>query len=405
MAPGQDFVRFLKWSVAVTAAGALLVVALIATVDPYRLFGLVDVAGFNHTKPQPEQYQEQIKVAQARAMRANALFFGNSRVENGLDPEHPALRARGLSAYNLGLSGTGLSTAQRAFAGVRGDAPPAMVVLGVEFQDFLLDPASAQRAPANSQPNRWQWRLETMFSMTSALDAIKTLRLQHGAEAETMTPRGLNPLLEYRKYAREEGYYAIFQQRAQENAKALVRRPHGLLVPGTDSSADLERLHQMLAALARDRTEVHLVIYPYHAQLLAMFEQAGLWPVFEQWKRLVLREVDAVKRAQPGARITLWDFSGFSPVQCERIPPRGDTRSATRWYWEAGHFKPAVGDMILDRVLGGDAPLGQALTAANFEQNRQRIAAERGRCAAAYPELFSKAAQMIAAARPAAAER
>lgn len=401
MAPGQEFARFLKWSLAVTAAGAALVVALTAAIDPYRLVGVVDVAGFNHTKPQPEQYQEQIKVAQARAMRANVLFFGNSRVENGLNPESPQLRARGLSAYNLGLSGTGLSTAQRAFAEVRGGARPALAVLGVEFQDFLIDPARPPGPPAKGPPGSWQWRLETMFSMTSALDAIKTLRLQHGAEAETMSPRGLNPLLEYRRYAREEGYYAIFQQRAEENAKALVRRPHGLLVPGTDSSDDLVRLHQMLATLADDGTEVHLVIYPYHAQLLAMFEQAGLWPAFEQWKGLVLREADAVKREHPGARITLWDFSGFWPVQCERIPAKGDTRSATRWYWEAGHFKPAVGELILKRVLGGAAPIGQALTVENLEQNRQRIAAERARCAADYPELFSKAAAMIAAARPA----
>lgn len=401
MAPGQDFARYLKWGLATAVGGAALVITLIATIDPYRLFGVVDVAGFNHTKPQPDQYREQIKIAQARSMRANTLFFGNSRVENGLNPDNRQLRARGLSAYNLGLSGTRLSVAQRAFDGVRGGARPVMAVVGVEFQDFLIDPAHPPARSAKAPTGNLQWRMETMFSMTSALDAIKTLRIQHDAEAETMSPRGLNPLLDYRRYAREEGYYAIFQQRAEENAKALARRPHGLLVAGTDSSEEFAQLHQMLAALAADGAEIHLVIYPYHAQLLAMFEQAGLWPAFEQWKALVLREADAVKRERPGARITLWDFSGFWPVQCERIPAKGDTRSATRWYWEAGHFKTSLGDLILDRVLGGAGPIGQVLTADNLEQNRQRIGAERARCAADYPELFTKAAAMIEAARPA----
>lgn len=406
-----QFARFLKCSAAVTSAGALLVVLLVATVDPYHLFGLVDVAGFNHVKPSPEHYQQQIKLAQARRMRANAIFLGNSRTEIGIDPDNPRLAARGYSAYNLALSGTGIATARQEFSKLRKQgAAPALAVIGVEFQDFLLDPADRPAARASSaaghgeQPFGLQWRVDTLFSMTAAADAVKTLRIQHNPEAETMTARGFNPLLEYGKYARIEGYYSIFQQRALENAGGMLRLPHALVRPATGSSDDLATLHAMLLALAGDGTETHLVIYPYHAQLLAMFEQAGLWPAFEEWKGLLVREVDAIRRQHSGARIVLWDFSGFSAIQCERIPAKGDTRSATRWYWEAGHFKPAVGDLMLGRVLGLEADgagrqFGVALDAASLERNRARIAAERARCAADYPELFADTASLIAAAR------
>jgi hypothetical protein len=222
--------------------------------------------------------------------------------------------------------------------------------------------------------------------------------IQHDPEAQTITSRGLNPLLEYHKYARQEGYFSIFQQRAQENAKSLVRRPHGLTVPGTGSSSNIDELRRMLTTMAQDGTEVHLLIYPYHAQLLAMFEEAGLQPVMEEWKQMLVREVDAVRRREPKARITLWDFSGFSPIQCERIPPP-ESRSATRWYWEAGHFKSAVGDMMLDRMLGRPSPIGFALTADNVEQNRQRIAVERAACMKAYPEVFDSGRTLVDAAR------
>jgi hypothetical protein len=398
----RSFSHFLKWGLATTLAGASLAMLLVATVDPYHLFGFVDVAGFNHVKPLPEQYREQIKLAQARAVRPNMIFLGHSRVEIGLDPENAQLRQRGFSAYNMALSGTGIGTAQYMYRGIRDKAvPPAAAVVGVEFLDFLLDPARAQAPAAPSAipaVDTWPWRFDTLFSLGALSDAARTVAIQHDPEAQTITSRGLNPLLEYHKYARQEGYFSIFQQRAQENAKSLVRRPHGLTVPGTGSSSNIDELRRMLTTMAQDGTEVHLLIYPYHAQLLAMFEEAGLQPVMEEWKQMLVREVDAVRRREPKARITLWDFSGFSPIQCERIPPP-ESRSATRWYWEAGHFKSAVGDMMLDRMLGRPSPIGFTLTADNVEQNRQRIAVERAACMKAYPEVFDSGRALVDAAR------
>jgi hypothetical protein len=323
-------------------------------------------------------------------------------VEIGLDPENAQLRQRGFSAYNMALSGTGIGTAQYMYRGIRDKAvPPAAAVVGVEFLDFLLDPARAQAPAAPSAipaVDTWPWRFDTLFSLGALSDAARTVAIQHDPEAQTITSRGLNPLLEYHKYARQEGYFSIFQQRAQENAKSLVRRPHGLTVPGTGSSSNIDELRRMLTTMAQDGTEVHLLIYPYHAQLLAMFEEAGLQPVMEEWKQMLVREVDAVRRREPKARITLWDFSGFSPIQCERIPPP-ESRSATRWYWEAGHFKSAVGDMMLDRMLGRPSPIGFTLTADNVEQNRQRIAVERAACMKAYPEVFDSGRALVDAAR------
>ena len=61
----------------------------------------------------------------------------------------------------------------------------------------------------------------------------------------------------------------------------LYQQPHNLFVAGTDRSESIDRLRALLDTMARDRTEVHLVIYPYHAQLMAMFDEAGLAPAME----------------------------------------------------------------------------------------------------------------------------
>jgi hypothetical protein len=397
--PQASYKRFTAWCAAVVVTGVLLLVAFVAVIDPYHLYGLLDSAKLNRVKPLPEQYREQIKLAQATAVRPNLILLGNSRVEVGLDPDSPQLGASGSTAYNLGLAGTSLAVSQRLYGKLRTDAAPAtMAVVGVEFLDFLVKPDSTPAPPA-AAPSPWQWRFDTLFSIKSVTDALRTVRLQKAAYPETMTIHGQTPLREYNQYARAEGYHSIFQQKARDNAKNFVNKPHNLFVNGKDDSESIASLRALLDTMARDRTDVHLVIYPYHAQMMAMFEEAGLQGTMDEWKRLLVREADAVRSRYPNARISVWDFSGYGDARCERIPAPGDTRSTTRWYWEAGHFKDTLGEQILQRVLGGQATFGFPLAADNLEANRRRIAAERAQCAAAYPQVFAGARDLIAAAR------
>lgn len=397
----QKFSRYIKWVGGILSLGSVLIMLLVVVVDPYYLFRIVDVAGFNRIKPLPLLYRNEIKLAQAKAVRPNVLLLGNSRIEVGFDPASAQLKAQSYSAYNLALAGTSLGVAENMLGQMRSAAPPpALTIVGLEFLDFLVSPAKSE-APATKPDTElypWKWRFDTLFSIKSVSDSALTLRLQKMPDPETMTTRGHTPLFEYNRYARNEGYHAIFRQRAQENAKSLVRRPHSLY--GADGrSGSLENLRRMLTTMAHDGTQAHLVIYPYHAELMTMFSEAGLDPIMEEWKNVLVREIETVRSRYPDARITLWDFSGYGTVQCEAIPRPGDTRSVTRFYWEAGHFKSSVGELMLERILGKQTHFGLALTAGNLEQNRQRITAELEQCRSIHPEVFADARSLISAAR------
>ena len=283
---------------------------------------------------------------------------------------------------------------------------PRLAVIGVEFLDFLVDaspppPATPASADHGFQPMPWQWRFDTVFSLNAVSDTIATIRIQDEAEAQTMTQRGHNPLSEYNGFARKEGYFSIFQQRAQENATNLVARPQALFLAGGKDSDSTERLRAILDRMARDRTEVHIAIYPYHVQLMAMFDEAGLSAAMEEWKRLLVREADRARARHDGARIMVWDFSGYGSLQCERIPAANDRRGTTRWYWEGGHFKAALGDLMLERMLSGEQGFGFALAADNLAHNARRIAGEYAQCSGAYPEVFASARVLIDRAREA----
>lgn len=402
MTTERDFKRFLTVGGIIVAAGVAASAALVALIDPYRLYGMTEVAGVNQVKPLPTRYQNQIKMHGALKHQADTFILGNSRAELGLNPEHDAL---GSSAFNLALAGTSLGTGREQLeqlqsAGVK----PKRLVVGVEFLDFLLDPSKppVQQEPKAKGPlDEFAWKADALFSMDSLSDSLKTLRLQRVSDPQSITARGFNPLREYNKFARDDGYYSIFQQRAIENAKRFVRVPRGLVNSETGSSPNIDNLRAILAHGVRGQAEMHLVIYPYHAQILAMFEEAGLATTFDNWKALLVEEVARTRAANPGARITLWDFSGFSSYQCEPIPAKGDKKTRTKWYWEAGHFKPALGDIMLSRIAGEEAagtfgfPLDQASTAGNTA----RIASERASCAAAQPEIFEHARQLISTAR------
>ena len=405
MAEDRSYAGFIRWMAASLLAGVLLTVLFVVVVDPYRLFRLVDIAGFNAVKPRPDHYQSEIKLAGARALRPAIVLMGNSRVDVGIDPDSKQLGAASRPAYNLAIPGTGVGTSREQFDHLRAaGAAPATMLLGVEFFDFLRDPDGAD-APDKPPPTglaSHRWKVDTVFSLDALLDAVKTLRIQNDANAGTMTARGFNPLFDYLRIAREEGYYAIFLQRARENARSFSLAPHGIVRTRDDSSADWRDLDGLLDAAAREKTGIHLIIYPYHAQLMAMLEQTGLWPVFEQWKLRLLREVARLNAAHPEARVVLWDFSGYGALQCEAIPAKGDIAHGTRWYWESGHFKAALGERMLERIFGAagaqsqPAAFGFRLNAANWNENRERIARERQACLAAEPAMFRDAAAMVA---------
>jgi hypothetical protein len=70
--------------------------------------------------------------------------------------------------------------------------------------------------------------------------------------------------------------------------------------------------------------------------------------------------------------VELWDFTGFSPYTGESVPPRGDTGTELRWYWEAGHFKKSLGDLLLADMLGTQIDSerwGRRLTGRDLEEH------------------------------------
>jgi hypothetical protein len=355
----SDWRGYLRWMFATVALVVVLCGAVTSFIDPLGLFDGPRVPGINAVKPLLDHHRELSRWRAAERLCPTAGIFGNSRAEIGFDPEHPAFSQAGLSAFNHAIPGTSLATSLRQLKWLNeAGCPPRLVVLGIDFFDFLGgDPVPKPRPGDDRIPSVDAAVLaETVFSVTALRDALATVLVQSERNPAITTPRGFNPLLQYRSEIAKSGHHALFAQRAQENWRNWTRKPHRLTPVGGGPSADDAALAEFLAIATRSAKTVHLVIYPYHAQIRLMIERAGLSELFSAWKRRML--VAAEKASNGKGSVVLWDFSGVSPETLEVIPPAGDRSTQLQFYWEAGHFKKELGDLMLDQVLRGARGFG-----------------------------------------------
>ena len=118
-----------------------------------------------------------------------------------------------------------------------------------------------------------------------------------------------------------------------------------------DASTSLDYLRRIVAFCRTHRIGLRIFLTPGHAHQLELDAAAGEWSAIENGKRALIELLteDAARHPdQPP--IPLWDFSGYSTITTESLPP-SDGREEMRWYWDSSHFKEQVGDLVLDRVL------------------------------------------------------
>ncbi len=397
----MDHPAYLRRTAIVILALAGASVALAIGVDPYRVFGTPPVPGWTELKPRIYQHAAMAKVAMLERVGPKTLLLGNSRVEVGFNPDSTSWPAAARPIFNAAESGRGLDVALRMLQDAIAVRRPHDVLLGVDFVDFL-EPTSPPDTPLlrigaedrrllvgpDGKPNperplqALRDRLNATLSIDALLDSLDTLLEQNPRTGRTMTVLGFDPLHEYRLFIRRSGQYQIFQQKNTTYQEQLRSRlAPSFRDPGALASA---RLLQRIIEVTRDhRVRLILFIYPYHADFLEILHAAGLWSGFEAWKRMLVRMCAAAERG--GSDIHLFDFSGYGPVTTEPVPRRGDTASEMRWYWESGHFKSALGDLIVRRVFGTSGNFGTVLTQANIETMLRGIRADRARYLATPP--------------------
>ena len=388
--------------------GSLLLIAAVtvfnAAIDPYGMFGRPRVAGINLHKPYAGDRGRIVKVHQVLRVRPRSLIVGNSRPEMGIDPEHHCWPADSQPVFNLSVPGLHVYHQVRLAQHAIADSRVETVLMAIDFLDFVdsraredpgLWPPPGQapgrlRVDANNQP-RSDFQLERAIdyfdastSLSALIDSLSTIGKQRKQWVETRTPHGFNPAERiYLPILMTEGIGALFAQKNRELAGYFSGR-QSLYKEGTDWSLEFEALDRFSRQVTNQGIKLIFFVDAHHAHYLSMLDEAGLWPMFETWKKQVV--AIAGKYGVP-----LWDFSTFDEHAVELPNDIARVGEALEWFWEPSHYRAAFGSLMLAQMLACNTAegrdVGVLLDAKNVTHTLQQIRLRRDAFAASNPEI------------------
>ena len=223
----------------------------------------------------------------------------------------------------------------------------------------------------------WRDRLTTTLTIDALSDSLATLVDQNAPTSTTMTPLGYNPMHDYRVYIQRDGSYGLFAQKdAMYESQYAHYEPRNF--SDTSRFASFRYLESIIREAKSHHIQLIMYIHPYHANFLEILRKDGLWSSFEAWKRALVRVVDS-EQSDSAPPMRLLDFSGYNEVTTERVPAPGDVQSQMRWYWESGHYKRELGDLVLSAMFSASAEFGLPLTLSTIDAVLTKIRGERER--------------------------
>jgi hypothetical protein len=377
---------FLRVWVVSLAGLALLAGAINLLVDPYEVFGTPRIAGISLFKPITRNHALLAKTFQVARAHPVTVLIGSSPVHIGIDASAPAWPTTMRPVYNYGIPGayetsTSLLTLQEAVAtdGVKN------AVVFLDFQNFFSpenpDPALLEDdrrfrftpggAPnPDSRPKRANDRFLSLGTMGALIDSLTTVALQGRPHVLNLAPDGSGTEADFIDAARDDGVYDLFAQKDAFEAKR-AKEVARVMAGWVGTLPDMDAVAAIVAFARAHDVKLTLVIAPHHVDALELYWRAGLWPRVEQLKAELTTLVAA--QGQDGA-VALWDFLDYSSFNTEPVPEAGDRRTPTSWFWEPTHFKKQLGEVMIQRMFGSNAPLfGTELTPNNLAEHNARV--------------------------------
>ncbi len=358
---------------------ALLCTALAgfnALIDPYGYFDPPKIAGVNEL---PLGFNHRPLLAKSLAvseLRPATIILGNSRAEAAYDPQHPGITPR--PAYNLAIGGAGLAMLQRYFLEALAAGGLREVILALDLTMFDpdanapnadLDEVLLTDAKGKPEGEARKWRRLAFILLSGTTSSDSWWSLMHQGK----------PVAIYSRSGLREEAYDIAQVAREGGPRQASLRVEASFLAGTlrdvesgkfraSYAATLAKLQGIIDLSASHGIQLKLVINPIHARQSYALAAAGLWPLYENWKRDL---VAAAQRSPRPELVSLWDFSGVSSCTGEILPADSNAASTMRWYRESSHFRLVLGNRVLDRVFGrpddGACPgLGQRLEPATL---------------------------------------
>ncbi|HSB51033.1 MAG TPA: hypothetical protein VLD40_00090, partial [Dissulfurispiraceae bacterium] len=209
--------------------------------------------------------------------------------------------------------------------------------------------------------------------------------------------REKSPRAYFEHYDRQE----ISWQMEPSKEPGTARPPHdGALTPAGDTSLDyVERLVEFCR---EHEIDLRIFTTPSHARNLEISAAMGSWARIEGGKRKLAELLARDAAAHRGKRdVPFYDFADYNSITTEALPLETG-RPEMRNYWDSSHFKENVGDLVLDRLFGVNAPgravpsdFGVRVTASNIDSHLAGIRQRQAEYRASHREDVEALARLV----------
>lgn len=381
---------FKKYSLLVAGTSSFFLIFMIVfnlIVDPLDIYRLVKVKGFNEIKPAIAKYTRMSKPIQTEWYQPKTVAFGSSRIELGLNMSHPGWQSYGMPAFNNAVVAAPIIDVKLLFSHAVSTSELETVVIGMDLFQFNVhkntkkgvehEEILAVDTQDNKQPlHNFYQILFTLLSRDIFSSGIRTLKKQD-IDDHKFTTEGqrINETHIKRRILRKGGQHLYFQKTLAEldSYFASLKCQQKSYQYANDSIDTMRIFRSILNKVKEKNIRLILFFSPEHVLTLNKYDEVGLWPKFEQWKRDLVKEIELANKAYPNSKeIELWDFDYHNQYTTEPVPLPGETMKIMKWHIDSGHYRDTLGDIILDTILlKKDSNAGVLLNAQNIEQHIQ----------------------------------
>jgi hypothetical protein len=382
--------RYLRLAALTALVVCVGVILINLAIDPFGTFRFPNIAGVNEFKP---AMQTRIRLAKAYDIRwigPRAIVLGTSRSHVALRMTHPGWSPAATPRYNLAFDGA--TPEEMYYYLLHADAvqPLTQVVLGLDTWEIgdtpsIVRPDFDPRVLYTSDSPLRRFvvgasDLRLLASLDTLAASLRTIRAQTEVEPRWLAPDGqrFGPAFFHRP---GEDFMTIGPASyfgAVDRQEVGFKLDNGPASPLSRSARDADMgaaatsfdyIRKIVAFCRQHEIDLRIFITPAHAHQMEISQAVGEGPKIEAGKRELVRFLAEEAAENPGRQpFPLWDFSGYSSITTETVPPAG-SKQEMKYYWDSSHFKEIVGDFVLDRLFGvssGEAPppqdFGQVLS-------------------------------------------
>jgi len=377
------------------------VAAINAVVDPFGMFRIVTVDGVNAVKPAIFNRVRLMKAYDVRRLRPRSIILGSSRVHLGLSPSHRAWGPESRPVYNLAFDGATTKEMYHYLRHAHAVRPLRQVVLGLDTYHPTAAPSATrpgfnpqllyQSSSALSRLRALAGDAKLLFNLDTLRESVRTLRSQDRKGADWFADDGQRlgpqffrrPTESYTQHGPRHYFDEIDKLEVRFQLEWRIPPPpqiHRAVKPQAtkDAATSLDYIERIVRFCRAQGVDLRIFITPSHVHQLEIAAAAGSWPSIENGKRALVKML-AANAATHGSPFPLWDFSGYSAITTEALPPVG-SHVEMWYYWDSSHFKQRVGDRVLQTILSNDPAVrnavndfGVRLSADNIERELEKI--------------------------------